>query len=75
MLEYLLIIAAIVLPLIAAIVLPLIVARCIGDMGLEDEADHDVWRQGYSTFGMDEKAGRRCGPRRLENLWRSDEHE
>jgi len=36
MLEYLLI--------IAVIVLPLIVARCIGDMGLEDEADHDVWR-------------------------------
>jgi len=30
--------------IIAAIVLPLIVARCIGDMGLEDEADHDVWR-------------------------------
>ena len=36
MLEYLLI--------IAAIVLPLIVARCIGDMGIDDEADNDVWR-------------------------------
>jgi len=24
--------------------LPLIVARCIGDMGIDDEADNDVWR-------------------------------
>ena len=29
---------------LATLVLPLIVARCIGDMGLEDESDHDVWR-------------------------------
>ena len=31
--------------LIAAIVLPLLVARCIATMGSEDSADHDVWRR------------------------------
>ena len=30
--------------IIAAIVLPLLVAQCIGAMGAEDDADHDVWR-------------------------------
>lgn len=29
---------------IAAIVLPLVVARCIGDMGDQECDDHDVWR-------------------------------
>lgn len=33
------------LAIIAAIVLPILVARCIATMGSEDSADHDVWRR------------------------------
>ena len=33
------------LAIIAAIVLPILVAPCIATMGSEDSADNDVWRR------------------------------